>query len=169
MKFKLIAMASILILVIVLMEVADWFWPSNYDECILKSMKGVTSEFAADFVANSCSEKFKVELKRQLSSRPLTNQELDRLDGKADLRYGISTEGSISYEGTIFNGNSIVIVAEITIQVTTTIGGKKVSRLYTDDVFIRPGTTGVFNFNIVRGDKGVDYSWDINGAKGYNP
>ncbi len=169
MRFKLIAIASILILVILVAGVVDWITPSNYDECILKSMKGITSDIAADFVASSCGEKFKVEPKKQLSSRPLTNQELDQLDGKADLRYGISTEGSISYEGTIFNGNSIVIVAEITIQVTTTIGGKKVSRLYTDDVFIRPGTTGAFNFNIVRGDKGVDYSWDINGAKGYNP
>ena len=167
MRFKLIALASFFILAIMVAGVVDWIVPSNYDECILKSMKGVTSDIAADFVASSCGEKFKVEPKKQLSSRPLTNQELDQLDGKADLRYGISTAGSISYQGTIFNGNSIVIVAEITIQVTTTIGGKKVSRLYTDDVFIRPGTTAAFNFNIVSGDKGADYSWDINGAKGY--
>ena len=169
MRFKLIAMASFFILVIVLMEVADWFWPGNYDECILKSMKGVTSDIAADFIAHSCSEKFKLEPKKKLASRPLTNQELDQLDGKASLRYGISTEGSISYEGTIFNGNSNVTVAEITIQVTTTMGGKKASRLYTDDVFIRPGTTAAFNFNIARGDKGADYSWELHGAKGYNP
>ena len=39
---------------------AGWFGPSNYDECILESMKGVTSNVAARLVESSCREKFQI-------------------------------------------------------------------------------------------------------------
>lgn len=35
--------------------------PSNYDECILESMKGVESDLAARLIAHSCGEKFPVK------------------------------------------------------------------------------------------------------------
>ena len=37
---------------------AGLFGPSDYDECILESMKGVTSDHAARLVAHSCRQKF---------------------------------------------------------------------------------------------------------------
>jgi hypothetical protein len=37
---------------------AGWFGPSNYDECILDGMKGVTSDLAARAVAGACARKF---------------------------------------------------------------------------------------------------------------
>lgn len=35
-----------------------WFGPSNFDECILGNMKGVTSDLAAKSVARACRDKF---------------------------------------------------------------------------------------------------------------
>jgi len=37
---------------------AGWFEPSDYDDCILKSMKGVTSDVAARQIMRSCGQKF---------------------------------------------------------------------------------------------------------------
>ena len=37
---------------------AGLFGPSNYEECILDSMKGVTSDMAARAVAQACRSKF---------------------------------------------------------------------------------------------------------------
>ena len=40
---------------------ADLFGPDNYDECILESMKGVTSDVAARLIHRSCRNKFPKE------------------------------------------------------------------------------------------------------------
>jgi len=51
----------ILILLIALFPcngVAGWLGPSNYDECILQNMKGVTSERAATAIVGACRRKF---------------------------------------------------------------------------------------------------------------
>jgi len=37
---------------------ASWFGPKNYDECILKNMKGVTLRQAVGVIQNSCRAKF---------------------------------------------------------------------------------------------------------------
>ncbi len=39
---------------------AGWLSPGDYDECILESMKGVTSNLAAAHIAKSCRKKFLV-------------------------------------------------------------------------------------------------------------
>ena len=48
---------------------AGWFWPSDYDECILSSMKGVTSNTAASYISDSCREKFPVKQYIESSSK----------------------------------------------------------------------------------------------------
>ena len=40
---------------------ADLFGPDSYDECILESMKGVTSDVAARIIMLSCRNKFPEE------------------------------------------------------------------------------------------------------------
>lgn len=37
---------------------ADWFGPKNYDDCILESMKGVSSDRAATAINRACRNKF---------------------------------------------------------------------------------------------------------------
>lgn len=37
---------------------AGWFGPSNYDECILEHLKGVSSDMGARMVAASCAKQF---------------------------------------------------------------------------------------------------------------
>jgi len=37
---------------------AGWFGPSNYDECIFKNMKGVTSDRAATAIGEACRRQF---------------------------------------------------------------------------------------------------------------
>lgn len=37
---------------------AGWFGPSNYEECILDNMKGVTSNAAAIAIASACRSQF---------------------------------------------------------------------------------------------------------------
>ena len=37
---------------------AGWFGPSNFEECILDGMKGISSNLAAEAVARACRSKF---------------------------------------------------------------------------------------------------------------
>ena len=37
---------------------SGWLGPGNYDECVLESMKGVTSDMAATAIVYSCRNKF---------------------------------------------------------------------------------------------------------------
>lgn len=140
---------------------AGWFGPSNYDECILESMKGVTSDKAAILIESICRKKFLEKPEKNHESRYLSYEELSNLTGRAEYdRVNV-------FSGTIYNGNSNVTVSEITCRVTTTVDGMEVTRTYTHEVIIKPQTTAYFGFTIIVGDNGADYSWSIASAKGY--
>lgn len=138
------------------------FGPSNYDECILESMKGVTSDKAAILIAMSCRKKFPEESETNRDVRALSNEELSRLTGRA----AGPTVGNY-FSGNLYNGNANITVSEITIWVTTTIDGEEVSRAYSTSVNIKPHSTEDFGFNIVVGDTDAMYKWGISGGKGY--
>jgi hypothetical protein len=140
---------------------AGWFGPSNYDECILESMKGVTSDVAARMIARSCQEKFPDKPKAQPRSRELNSSELGQITGRAGNSFGNY------FGGNLYNGNRGLTISQITVVVTTKVGKKDVSRTYVADVNIPPQTTADFSFSIVKGDEGSDYSWGIVGARGY--
>ena len=158
MRNRTLATASLLILFMPLVGNAGLFGPSDFNECILESMKGVTSDAAAHAIRRACWEKFP---KKKPKSRELSNKELGQLRGKAGYI------GSNYYRATLYNGNKNVTVSEISIRVTTTMGGKEVSRTYTADVNIAPQETALKMFIIVEGDKDADYSWGISSARGY--
>jgi hypothetical protein len=143
------------------MSFAGWFGPNSYDECILESMKGVTSDVAARMIASSCRKKFPDKPKVQPKSRELDFFELFQLTGRAGKSFGSH------FGGNIYNGNSSVTISRITVVVTTRIGKKNVPRTYVADVRIPPQTTRDFCFRIVEGDEGANYSWGIIGALGY--
>lgn len=121
---------------------AGWlFGPDNYDDCVLESMKGVTSDKAASFIRTSCRNKFpkeddalsQGEDKRKTPFnaykeewRELTVEELKlfnhdegRIDGKGNL------------VGTIFNGNECIRPQFLKIEVFKNLqNGKKTSEIY---------------------------------------
>jgi len=93
---------------------ASLFGPSNYDECIIDAMQGVTSDTAANYISYSCAKKFprisevkpkcplltKVELKKVTGDARVTNTgyfELDLYNGNAfdvkDLEVEVSWDG----------------------------------------------------------------------------
>jgi hypothetical protein len=86
-----------LILFLISTNIYAWnvFGPKDYDECILKNMKGVTSDIGARFVDKSCREKFKdnQEDKVQYST---TNAKLSEAcdiywNGRSFLRGNVSS------------------------------------------------------------------------------
>ena len=211
MRGRIVGTVSFLILAILLPGVAGGAAPSNYDECILESMKGVKSDLAAKSIIMSCRNKFPEELNRKpnenfsnlqghlkelkpamdsyhdwmIEARKLNSDSTDdELTAYYEHKYGNKNAQTLSdkemsqltgragfyrgnFSGRIHNGNANVTISKITIQIATTIGGKKVTKLYRDDVAIEPQTTEFFMFEALRGDKDADYSWGINSAKGY--
>lgn len=94
------------------------------------------------------------------NARALTDKEVSRLTGKGGFYRG-------NFSGRIHNGNTNVTISKVTIQITTPIGGKEVTKLYRNDVTIEPQTVEFFMFEALQGDKDADYSWSINSAIGY--
>ena len=139
-----------------------WFGASNYDECILESMKGVTSNLAAAEITDSCWSKFPSNTEKELYAK-LTPDELSLLTGKAWY------SGNGSYAGKLYNGNNEITVRDISFRVQTTINGKVITRIYKSSVLygmLLPQSSGSFSFDIVAGHEGADYAWDIVSAEG---
>jgi hypothetical protein len=138
--------------------------PTNYDECVLKNVKEDMNEMAVRAVIKSCANKFPDDDEEEVTTGPsernLTPSELSNLTGRAGLRYGST------YGGSNYNGNPGLIVTDIEIAISTTSDGEEVTRVYNDDVYILPNTTGDFRFDIIVGDQNADYSWSIRSATG---
>lgn len=164
MRVRKVGMASFLFLGIMLPGLAGGVAPSDYDECILESMKGVKSDLAAESIIMSCRNKYPDAPKGKPESRVLSLNEIIQLTGRARFRQFSLGD---NFSGRIYNGNSDITVSEITIQITTTIGGNEVTKLYRDAVTLEPQTAGYFGFDILEGDKEAGYSWDIYSARGY--
>src|SRR3989344_762952 len=87
-------------------SLGGWFGPSNYDECVLESMKGVTSDLAARAIMRSCRDKFP-EPKTNDSEVPANV--VGQLDGRAGMtNYGWFT-------GTIYNGDKEWTITQLPI------------------------------------------------------
>lgn len=138
------------------------FGPGNYDECILDSMAGVTSDVAARAIIMSCREKFPEREQVAPNVRELTLGEIEKITGQAGPDIVANT-----FRGNLYNGNSDVTVSEITINVTVTTGENRVPRSYTQKVTILPLATAFFSLRIILGKLGSNYSWHIIGARGY--
>lgn len=141
---------------------AGWFGPKDFDECILKSMQGVTSNAAARAIHDSCRKKFPENLQKKQSKELDVLDRFNRLTGRAQVSHGNY------FAGNIYNGNEDIVVTELSIDITTVIGGTETTKTYVDDVYIEPRTTGDFGVSIILGDKGAKYSWFLSGAKGYS-
>lgn len=138
---------------------AGIFGPSNYDECVLNSMKGVTSDMAARLIAKSCREKYP-ENKIKRNIRELSDGEVKNLTGR-----GGPSGNYFSVD--LLNSNSKVTVSQVTVAVITKIGGKETPNFYDQDITIGPYKTSNIFVRFIPGDVGAKYSWSIVSAKGY--
>jgi len=111
---------------------AGWFGPSDYDECILQSMKGIQTPLAAKFVHESCLKKFPKEKPSKSEKMPLESQ--IQLTGNA----GITPSGYFS--GNIYNGNSDWNVTELIINIIEKDKPNPIVRKYKIEKTIPPYT-----------------------------
>lgn len=86
-----------------------------------------------------------------------------RVTGNAGLSYGGTLFQGKLYNGTNYDLRNIVI----TITAKEKNGGTRWSRQFTDDVFIKPLTTGSFQIEVVGAD-GAELDWNIAEIKGEN-
>lgn len=144
---------------------AGLFGPSNYDECVLKHMKGVTSDEAAKTIRRSCRDQFASEnVITPSGGSPLPADVLFKITGHA---------GSNGYRfyGNIYNGNKEWTVSRITVRITQKPGDKKTKNIqtippqdYNIDILVSPLTTTNFEIAIDRSDTNIE--WEIVEARG---
>lgn len=105
---------------------AGWFGPSNYEECILESMKGVTGDVAARQIAQACRKKFPnspaddKKPKRRFFSweKKLSEYNLSQISGNAGPGYGNY------FSGNMYNGNTDITITQVTIRISTPMGAR---------------------------------------------
>lgn len=157
MKLKL----ALVLLMLSLVGCDQIVLPKDYDDCILKNMKGVNSDLGAAQIRNSCRKKFPVGSEYRDKERDLDYSEIASVTGRAGLSYGNR------YSGSLYNGNEKTTVTSVKVRVRAKNGENETSREYQVKVKIPPQTTSDFSFDIIVGDKGVEYSWGLVGGKGY--
>lgn len=157
MKFKL----AIAFLISILAGCDQITSPKDYDDCILKNMKGVNSDVGANQIRQSCRKKFPEGSEYKYKERDLGFLEITAVTGRAGLSYGNR------YSGSLYNGNEDITVTSVKIRVTGKNGDTETSREYQVGVKIPPQTTSDFSFDIIVGEQGAEYSWGIVGGKGF--
>ena len=174
--------SSLLVLAVFMFPGVGQAVPSNYDECILESMKGVSSDVAAQAIISSCRNLYpeQQEVAAQVENtvpqadapipqpvpvatgpgRSLTAAELDKLSAR------IKAFGS-SYTATIQNKNKNLTVTEVTIAVWDDANSSSL-REYPQEVMIAPMESVETRFTVhYRGDE-LTWAWKIVSARGYD-
>jgi hypothetical protein len=135
--------------------------PSDYDECVLESMKGVNNDVAARAITMSCWEKFPY---KKTPDSELPADALKKLTGHAGNNSG-------RFAGNIYNGNTEWTITQVTIWVlpksvddVNVLSGKK----YNTSVIAEPLTSSSFYFSL-DGSPSEEYSWNIVKARGIPP
>ena len=140
---------------------AGWFGPSNFDECILASMKGVTSDAAAGIIYEACESKFP---KRTLPTFPLPSAALEKVTGNAAAQsYGY-------FKGHIYNGNNDWTITDVNIVIGTKAdpktGKRDFQRQYTVKIDAAPLSNSDLSVPIgVNNLSNLD--WNIISGRGY--
>lgn len=142
--------------------IAGWFGQSNYDECVLESMKGVTSDVAAGAIMRSCRDKFP-EKRPSDSEVPLSV--VNQLDGRAGMtNYGY-------FKGNLYNGNKEWTITQITVILAPKDKSKSAveksrPKEYNVNVMVPPLTNS--NFSVSADSTGAsEFDWSISKARGF--
>jgi len=156
---------------------AETAGPSSYDECIIDTMRGVSSDVAARAIMESCRSLFPGEQPdagmpsapapvpaapeplETTGARDLTADELARLDYRAKV-FGSA------YSVTVENGNPDLTLTEVTIAVWDD-GSPVASREeYSETVQIAPQTSALVKYTVhYRGDE-TGWNWAVVAARG---
>lgn len=130
----------------------------SYNECVLTSMKGVTSDLAAKAIAQSCAQKFE---EKKPQSVTLPSEAVEKLTGNAKMEVGF-------IDGGIYNGNYNWTVTSVTIGVRyKSSGGVSTSREYKIDTNIKPLSQSTLLEQVGPNDKVTNFQWGIVTASGY--
>ena len=172
--------SSLLVLAVFMFPGVGQAVPSNYDECILESMKGVSSDVAAQAIISSCRNLYpeQQEVAAQVENtvpqadapipqpvpvatgpgRSLTAAELDKLSAR------IKAFGS-SYTATIQNKNEKLTVTEVTIAVWDDSNSSSL-REYPQEVMIAPMESVEPRFTVHYNGDELSWAWKVVSAKG---
>ena len=158
---------------------------SSYDECILESLKGVSSDVAADAIIASCRSTFaeaaaaapaeppaepqsvppeapqgeaKTEPASVGESRELTQEELANL--KATLM-GFLTNYRVTFE----NMNEDITVTEVTISVWDEFDPRGLKK-YTETMQLPPSESAKVVYDVVYVGDDQGWRWKVDSAKG---
>lgn len=85
---------------------ADLFGPKDYDDCVIESMKGVTSDIAAKAIKQSCEAKFAEKIPDSTDITKFVLRDLS--EAKAGFRK-LNYNNSIEFAGTFYNNSNYVI------------------------------------------------------------
>ena len=140
---------------------AGWFGASNYDECILESMKGVTSDAAAGLIHRACLAKYPV---KGPSDSEVPANVASQLDGRASYSYGY-------LKGNFYNGNGEWTITQITIALMPKTKNKspdptRRAKEYSVNVTVPPLTNSDFIVS-VDNDGSSEFDWSISKVRGY--
>ena len=154
---------------------------SSFDECILESLKGVSSDVAADAIIASCRSTFpeaaavapaepqsvppeapqgeaKPEPASVGESRELTQEELANL--KATLM-GFLTNYRVTFE----NLNEDITITEVTISVWDELNPRGLKQ-YTETMHLPPSETAKVVYEVVYMGDDQGWRWKVDSAKG---
>jgi hypothetical protein len=161
---------------------------SSYDECILESLKGVSSDVAANAIIESCRRTFpdaaavapaaaepspppeaapveqpEPEAKPVVAaageSRELTAEELSKL--KATLFAGFTTKYKVTFE----NLNENITVTEVTIAVWDDLDPRGL-KTYTQTMDIPPAGEQQVSYEVIYMGDDQGWRWKVDSAKG---
>ena len=160
---------------------------SSYDECILESLKGVSSDVAASAIIASCRSTFpetapaaaeavapepeaesvepeqpqadvKPEPAAGGASRELTREELSNL--KATL-FGFTTKYKVTFE----NFNEDITITEVTIAVWDDLDPRGLKK-YTETMNIPPSVEQKVEYEVIYMGDDQGWRWKVDSAKG---
>ena len=144
------------------------FGPSDFDECILKNMKGVNNGSVADAIYESCENKFpKKEENKRVDIPPNV---LADLEGKFEFLYPTL---KTLLKGTIYNPNLEWTITRITFEIgpiPNRFEPKKESdplkiKKYQKGISLKPQSVDSFSIDIL--EPPTKFNVNIISAKGY--
>ena len=144
--------------------------PTNYDECIVDTMRGVSSDVAAHAIIESCRNLFPGTQSKAppapapaenpaAAARSLTPDELGR------LRAATKAFGS-AYRVTVENDNPGLTLTEVTIAVWDDGNPVASRKEYSEAARIAPQTSATVKYTVhYRGDE-TNWNWAVVAARG---
>jgi hypothetical protein len=141
--------------------IGAYFWnpfgPNTFEECILKNMKGTTSDMAAKEIAMACDDKFNpTPIVKKCETREMTFEEVQKVVGNGSIEY----RGEPYFSGRFYNGNSLVTIEELTVLVWGANISSPQQYNLSMSYPIQPNTSGAAS-NSVQNMPGKNFGWDI--------